>query len=110
MATLRFFSDWSHQQLGDIRPGEPLRIEFDPERLPQFRAQRYGQRAWSINAHLRFHPGGQAQAADISLGSLEVSVPANTRQIELWFHNTDHTGGSAWDSRYCQNYWLDVVG
>jgi hypothetical protein len=109
MATVRFLSDWTHQQSGDIRPGESLRLEYDPVRLPQHRAQRHGQKAWSISAHLCFHPGGQTQAGDVSLGPLEVSVPANTSRIELWFHNTDHTGGSAWDSRYCQNYWLDVV-
>ncbi|WP_437931797.1 hypothetical protein WMF37_21920 [Sorangium sp. So ce291] len=26
----------------------------------------------------------------------------------LWFNNTDHTGGSIWDSRHGQNYWQDV--
>lgn len=109
MATVRFLVDWSNQQIGSIRSGEPCQIEFDPARLPEFRAERYGQKAWSINAHLRFHPGGQTQAGDVSSGSLEVSVPANTSRIELWFHNTDHTGGSAWDSRYGQNYWLDVA-
>lgn len=109
MTTVRFLSDWSHQQIGSIRPGESLRIEYDTNRLPRFRAERYGQKAWSISAHLRFHPGGQAQAGDVSSGAVDVSVPANTSRIELWFHNTDHTGGSAWDSRYCQNYWLDLA-
>lgn len=109
MTTVRFFSNWSHQQSGDIRPGESLRIEYAPERLPEFRAERYGQRAWSINVHIRFHPGGQVLAGDVSLGALAVSVPDNASRIELWFHNTDHTGGSAWDSSYGQNYWLDVV-
>lgn len=109
MATVRFLSDWTHQQSGDIIPGGSLRIEYDIQRLPQFRAERYGQRAWSINVHIRFHPGGQVHAGDVSLGALVASVPANATQIELWFHNTDHTGGSAWDSSYSQNYWLDVV-
>lgn len=107
MTTVRFNSDWSQQQSGAIRAGEPLRIEYDPQRLPAHRAERYGQRAWNIIAYIRFHPGGQAQPRDISVGAIEVNVPADTRQIELWFHNTDHTGGSAWDSRYGQNYWLD---
>ncbi|MGH8887439.1 MAG: DUF6209 family protein, partial [Egibacteraceae bacterium] len=42
MATLRFLPDWSHEQIGDIRAGEPLQIEYDPERLPGCRAYRYG--------------------------------------------------------------------
>ena len=45
MATLRFLSDWSQEQVGEIRPGEALRIEYDPARLPRCRADRYGQRA-----------------------------------------------------------------
>jgi hypothetical protein len=108
MATARFSSDWSHQQSSDIRPGEPLRIEYDLARLCQCRAERYGQKAWSILANLRFHPSRQEQVGDISSGTLEVNVPADTSQIELWFKNTDHTGCSAWDSCYGQNYWLNV--
>jgi hypothetical protein len=109
MVTARFLSDWSHPLSGDIRPGESLRIEYDPARLPSCRAERYGQKAWSITAHLRFHPGGEEQVGDVSSGPFDVDVPANTSQIELWFHNTDHTGCGSWDSRYGQNYWLSVV-
>jgi hypothetical protein len=109
MTTVRFLSDWTHQQSGDIRPGESLRIEYDVARLPEHRAERYGRKAWSITANLRFQPGGQVQAGDVSSEPFEVNVPANASWIELWFHNTDHTGGSAWDSRYCQNYWLEVA-
>ena len=109
MATVSFLSNWTQQQSGDIRPGESLRIEYDVARLPEHRAERYGQKAWSISANLRFHPGGQVQTGDVSSEAFEVNVPANTSRIELWFHNTDHTGGSAWDSRYGQNYWLDVA-
>lgn len=108
MATVKFSSDWSQQQSGDIHVGEPLRIEYALERLCTCRATRYGQEAWSLIANFRFHPSRQEQAADVSSGGCEVDVPANTSRIEVWFHNTDHTGCSAWDSRYGQNYWLDV--
>jgi len=108
MATVSFSSDWSHQQSGDIRSGKPLQIEYATERLCQCRAERYGQKAWSIRVNLRFHPSGQEQAGDVSSGACQVNVPANTSRIELWFNNTDHTGCSTWDSRYGQNYWLDV--
>jgi hypothetical protein len=109
MATVRFLSNWTHQQSGDIRPGESLRIEYDVSRLPDHRAERYGRKAWTISANVRFNPGGQVEAGDVSSEAFEVNVPAGTRQIEVWFHNTDHTGGSAWDSRYGQNYRLDVA-
>ncbi|WP_438005012.1 DUF6209 family protein [Sorangium sp. So ce321] len=108
MATVSFSSDWSHQQSGDIQSGEPLRLEYAIERLPDGRAERYGKRAWSILAHLRFHPSGKEGVGDVSSGACELDVPANTGRIELWFNNTDHTGFSSWDSRYGQNYWLDV--
>ncbi|MCY0994905.1 DUF6209 family protein [Nannocystis sp. ILAH1] len=108
MATVRFLSDWSNPSNSEIRPGEPLRLEYDLARSCQCRAERYGQKAWSLVAHLRFHPGNQERAGDISSGALEVDVPPGTDRIELWFHNSDHTGCSAWDSRYGENYWLDV--
>jgi hypothetical protein len=109
MVTVRFLSDWSHQQSGAIRPGESFKIEYDPARLPGCRAERYGQKAWSISAGLRFHPGGQEVTGAVCSAALEVNVPANTSRIEVWFHNTDHTGCGCWDSRYSQNYWLDVA-
>jgi hypothetical protein len=110
VATVRFLSDWSQRWDGDIRAGEPLRIEYDPERLPHCRSYRYGQPSWSIIAYLRFHPGGQEQSGRVAPVSQpwEVAVPADATKIELWFNNTDQTGCTAWDSRYGQNYWLEV--
>lgn len=111
MATVRFASDWSQQQVGDIRDGEPLRIEYDPQRLPHCRSSRYGQPAWSIAAYLRFHPDGQEESGRVAPGSepFEVTVPNGTKKIELWFANTDQSGCRSWDSRYGQNYWLDTT-
>ncbi len=108
MTTLRFLPDWSQEQTGAIRAGEPLRIEYDPQRLTSCRASRYGQPAWSIAAYLRFHPGGQEKSGSLMSGSLDVEVPHSTTQVEMWFNNTDHTGCVAWDSRHGQNYWLDT--
>lgn len=109
MATLRFLSGWTQEQIGDVRPGEQLRIEYDLERLSQCRAERYGQPAWSIAAYLRFHPGDRQESRSLGDGSLEVTVPTNATQVEMWFQNTDHTGCVTWDSRFGQNYWTDVV-
>jgi hypothetical protein len=46
VATVRFLSDWSQRQDDDIRAGGPLRIEYEPERLPHCRSYRYGQPSW----------------------------------------------------------------
>lgn len=111
VATVHFSSDWSQRQGGDIRAGEPLRIEYDPDRLPHCRSYRYGQPSWSIAAYLCFHPGGQEQSGHVAPVSepWEVTVPNDAKKIELWFNNTDQTGCTAWDSRYGQNYWLEVA-
>jgi hypothetical protein len=109
MATLRFLSDWTLQSDGDLRGGEPLRIEYDPSRLPSCRASYRGQDAWSIAGYVRFHPGTGVESVGLKAGSAEVDVPAGAKSVELWFNNTDNTGCVAWDSRYGQNYWLDVA-
>lgn len=108
MSTLRFLSDWSQKQIGDIRPGTPLRIEYDGQRLPHCRSERYGRPAWNIAAYLRFHPGGETQSGAVSGGALDVDVPGDATRIELWFHNSDQTGCSTWDSNYGQNYWVEI--
>jgi uncharacterized protein DUF6209 len=109
MATLRFLSGWSQEQVGDIRAGEPLQIEYDPQRLPECRSDRYGQPAWNIAAYLRFHPSGQEQVRGLVSGPLKVDIPDDTSQVEMWFNNTDQTGCVAWDSRYGQNYWFETA-
>ncbi|MGH3897035.1 MAG: DUF6209 family protein [Pseudonocardiaceae bacterium] len=118
MGSIKFLPDWSHEQNGDIRPGGSLSIEYSSERLPRCRARRYGQDAWSIIAGMRFHPNGQEQSGAVTAreqsgavvaASLTVEVPIDATKIELWFQNTDNTGCVAWDSRYGQNYWFDVV-
>jgi hypothetical protein len=111
VATVRFLSDWSQQQDGEIRAGELLHIEYDPQRLPHCRSSRYGQPAWSIAAYLRFHPGGQEESGRVAPGPQpwEITVPNDAKNIELWFNNTDQSGCASWDSRYGQNYWLEVA-
>ncbi|MEA2230214.1 MAG: hypothetical protein QOD83_30 [Solirubrobacteraceae bacterium] len=109
MSTLRFLSDWTLQRDGELRGGEPLRIEYDPARLPECRASYRGQDAWSIAGYVRFHPSMELESVALKSGSAEVDVPQDARRVELWFNNTDNTGCVAWDSRYGQNYWLDVA-
>ena len=109
MATLRFLSDWTMQRDGDLRAGEPLRIEYDSSRLPGCRASYRGQDAWSIAGYVRFHPGAKIESVALKSGSAELDVPEDASRAELWFNNTDNTGCTAWDSRFGQNYQLDVA-
>jgi hypothetical protein len=118
VASLKFLSDWSFEQDGDIRPGEALSIEYDVKRLPRCRASRYGRDTWSIIASIRFHPNGQEKDDPVVAvknsgatvaAPLTVAVPSDATKIELWFKNTDSNGCVDWDSRYGRNYWFDVT-
>jgi hypothetical protein len=109
MATLRFLSDWSTQREGELQAGEPLRIEYDPARLPTCRASYRGQDAWSIACSALFHPGMTIESVGLKSGSGEIEVPEGSTRVELWFNNTDNTGCVAWDSRYGQNYVEEVA-
>jgi Family of unknown function (DUF6209) len=97
------------QRDGELRGGEPLRIEYDVSRLPSCRASYRGQDAWSIAGFVRFYPGQEVKSVGLKSGSAEIDVPANASRVELWFSNTDNTGCVAWDSRYGQNYSLDIA-
>jgi hypothetical protein len=109
VSTLRFLSDWSQQRDGELRGGQPLRIEYDPDRLPTCRAKYRGQDAWNIAGYVRVHPSLELESVALKSGAAEIEVPEDATRLELWFNNTDNTGCSAWDSRYGQNYWFDVA-
>ena len=123
-ATLSFFVGWCEELHGDLAQGGRLTIEYDPERTPICRRYHGGLPSWDLWGNVRFHPSGQLFSGNLVLhleGSpprvivppgpilLVVPVPADATQAELWFHNTDVFGCSAWDSRFGQNYWYDVA-
>ncbi len=109
MSTLRFLSNWTVHRDGEQHGGESLRIEYDAARLPSCRASYRGQDAWNIAGYVRFHPSLAIESVALKSGSAEAEVPDGASKVELWFNNTDNTGCVAWDSRYRQNYWLDVA-
>ena len=125
MADLRFLADWTSTLTGDIAQGEKLTIEFDPQRLPQCRLNWRGAEVWDITGYTRFHPNGGVFSGSLlqRIGSPSgivttlqpipwvVSVPFDAAQVELWFHNFYQVSSrcDAWDSRFGQNYWFDVV-
>lgn len=114
MAKVRFLSDWSQRQEGDIRSGESLLIDYG-ERFPHPRGEfivGYAtmERGWRITGRVRFHPHGQEENFWVpNNGSATLGVPIGAEKIELWFKKTDPTGQVSWDSRYGQNYWFDVT-
>src|SRR5262249_49901864 len=124
-ATLLFLSGWRNIQQAHIVSGRKLTIEYDPERLPHCRFNWRGAEVWDIEVCIKFHPGGQfytgslltkiqpdgRRVVKLLLKRYEVVVPRDATGVELCFRNYYQTSRSceAWDSRYCQNYWYDVV-
>jgi hypothetical protein len=86
-----------------------MRIEYAVSRLPACRASYRGRDEWAITGYVLFAPGLELESVALSLGSAEVAVPPGASGVELWFKNTDNTGCVEWDSRYGQNYRLDVA-
>src|SRR5262249_28403234 len=125
---IRFLGDWRETAEGALRRGAPLTIRYDPSRLPYCRQNWHGAEVWDIEAFIRVQPrgeivrgGGLKAGREPPHGGMVVglvpapfvcSVPADTTQLELWFHNFYQISSrcDAWDSRFGQNYWFDVGG
>lgn len=131
MATtvLQFFPGWQHTQQGPIERTGTLRIEYDIQRLAHCFTHWCGAAFGDLQAYVRFHPRGElvqgslvraVQEHDNPPGMiiahrpvpLEIPVPDDTTEAEMWFHNFSQTSTrcDAWDSRFGTNYWFDVGG
>jgi len=126
-ARLQFLTGWQTMQNGSIKQGGLLIIEYDPWCLPNLRREIRDAIFWRIEAFVRFHPGGQLYTGSVLEGipwegrgpvrdhrpkPFEVVVPKDSTQVELWFRSgLEELGYSdvAWDSRFGENYWFDVV-
>ena len=100
-------------------------VKFALERLSACRNSMRGAELWDIEAVAKFHPRGDLVRGSLiqhlsrdgivatsAPRDLEITVPSDSRQIEMWFHNFAELGGrcDAWDSRFGDNYWFDVAG
>jgi len=124
-AVLEFSPDWLQSQNGTILRGGTDVVKFAPERLSACRNSMRGAELWDIEAVAKFHPRGDLVRGSLiqhlsrdgivatsAPRDLEIAVPSDSRQIEMWFHNFAELGGrcDAWDSRFGDNYWFDVAG
>jgi hypothetical protein len=122
---LQFSPDWLQSQNGTILRGGTVVVKFAPERLSACRNSMRGAELWDIEAVAKFHPRGELVRGSLiqrmsrdgvvttsAPRDLEIAVPSDSRQIEMWFHNFAELGGrcDAWDSRFGENYWFDVAG
>jgi hypothetical protein len=130
-ATVEFFADYQHIQRGRIRRGGILTIKYAPERLPQIRYHHREAACWDIEVSVRFHPSEEIYRTSVmkevryhgDVGAIidrfpapvDILVPSDASQIELWFRNFNTYYGDrereecgAFDSCYCQNYRFTV--
>jgi len=124
-AVLRFQPGWVQSREGIIDRGGTLTIAYDPERLTGCRRNWRGAEVWEVEAFARFHPRGDLVIGSLiepirtsgivtshSPKSLQVQVPSDAQQVEMWFHNFAEVGGrcDVWDSQFGNNYWFDIHG
>jgi hypothetical protein len=125
VATLRFRHDQKNSGVsrhGLLHGGEWLRIEYDPARLAL--ADGHAKAMTDVVCHLRFQPSGEHQSRALApqpealhrakSGATrpllcEVQIPAEARQVDVWFEGRAATETSGWDSRYGRNFTFPVT-
>jgi Family of unknown function (DUF6209) len=127
-ARLQFLTGWQTVKHGSIRPGGRLIIDYDICR-PNLRTRFRDIIFWKIDAFVRFHPSGQLHTSSVIAGNFddggrrpfrghrskpfELVVPRDATRVEIWFRFGCEDSGQpndvAWDSRFGQNYWFDVI-
>ena len=128
-ARLQFLAGWQTVKHGSIRPGGQLIIDYDICRLPNLRTRFRDIIFWQIEAFVRFHPSGELYTSSVTGGNFddagrrpfrghrskpfEFVVPGDAIRVEVWFRSGCQDSGRpedvAWDSRFGQNYWFDVI-
>jgi hypothetical protein len=106
-AQATFGKAWAFALEGEPVRGGRLEIHYDVSRLPQCRDTRYGQPAWSILARYRWPSGATGYVVVTNgKGTLDLS---ESGELELWFENQGYYGCRAFDSRYGENYRIEVA-
>jgi hypothetical protein len=126
-AVLQFLADGEELLHGAIERGGWLRIEYDIVRLRDCFI-RWGEDEYGmVVANIRFHPRGEVWTGAVSAAvrqrpgggaighravPVEVRVPDDAEQAELWFHGYSQTDCrcDTWDSRFGENYWYAIGG
>jgi hypothetical protein len=116
-ATVNFEPGWRQTQSDLIRQGDALTIHYDSQRLTACRGTYSGLTGWDLIANVRFLPSGETISKSLidrssprgvpdppEIVPLQVHVPADATQAEMWFQNTNAWGCSAFDSQFGNNY------
>ncbi|HEX9983960.1 MAG TPA: DUF6209 family protein [Thermoanaerobaculia bacterium] len=119
---LTFTADWQQIPFGHLVPGQTVRINYDPNRLPQERSYYNGSPTWFITVFYQFASNGavQSQQLDMPAGvaparyandpveasfmTAAIDIPNDAEELIVWFMNTGQSGLQYWDSDYGANY------
>jgi hypothetical protein len=122
---VEFQAGWQTLQHGALVAGQPFTLSYDIRRLEDCRGTHNGYPAWDITASVRFAPSGQVVEGSVRgfnsptgtpsnsnavSAPLDVTIPAGTTSVEVWFKNFTGAGSTcvAWDSNLGTNYRFDV--
>ena len=122
-AEIIFTCDFHELVAGDLRPGEPLLLRYDPHRIvPAGKAYRFGDPDRPVTAHVYFRdgappldvtlrsPAGIIPFPDVDLtgqGSMlsaPLVVPSDADLLIVWFSYESGEGTVLYDSDYGANY------
>jgi hypothetical protein len=107
---LSFNSDWTIAQSAPLTAGLPVVLHYDFARLPRCRFFTDGVPAWNTYAGYAAD-GAPEQDAVLTRDGAPIdatfTVPYG-RDLAIWFHNSDDSGCSDWDSDYSRNFHFTI--
>ena|SRR5438045_5167470 len=65
-ATLKFSADWTETLTGDLIQGGEIAVDYDLQRLPEYRSIYKGAAIWDIRSLVRFQPDLQILATSLT--------------------------------------------
>lgn len=115
-AEIHFNSNWSETLTEPIVAGRPLKIFYDPDRLPDCRGWHNGKPGWTIILYYTFDLSKEATQLQVVQYvdnqvlpfPVEIDIPVDAKNIWFWAKNTDVNGCVAWDSDYGKNYMFPI--
>jgi hypothetical protein len=123
-AVLTFHGDFSEVPANlPVTAGGTLKVVYDPARLPDCRATKYGFPAWSLLLWYQFDgvdgvdgvagaggpdPAYAALAFDGAMMTATLAVPEDATELTLYFQNNDAYGCNRYDSNLGANYVFEV--
>lgn len=122
-AEITFTCDFHEIVIGELRPGRPVLLRYDPQRIvPPGEPYQFGDPDRPIIAHLQFREGAPTVSAPLrssagilpcpdvdltgqgSMLSAEIIVPADSDRLIIWCSYPSASGVIRYDSDYGANY------